>query len=131
MLLGCTHSKFWKHIDYCTKLLNSIIKEDETDSSKKYHKRIGTALKLLTTSYMSVREWEGRTSDLDTPVAERVSLGGAVLYIFEGIIPLVTAFCVELDKLSSSGPACRIYARLLERKDIAKSLWNFASSFKV
>ena len=80
---------------------------------------------------MSIREWEHMASDLNTPVAEGVSLGGALFYLFEGIIPLVTAFCQEFDKLSSSGPACKIYARLLEGEDVNKYLWDFAKSIQV
>ena len=117
-------SEFWKHVNDCAELLTSVSKTEEESKTR-------IALKILATSHMSVREWERMTSDLDTPVAEEVSLGGALFYLFEGIIPLVTALCEEFEKLCNSGPACKIYASLLEGEEINKYLWEFAKSVQV
>lgn len=119
-------SKFWAHVEFCTTLLTKVCTTVVMDERK-----VRIALKLLATSHMSIRGWEELTSDLDTPIAENVTLGGALLYLFEGIVPLVTAFCLEFDKLSSSGPACKIFGRLVARDDVINPLWGFAQSVKV
>ena len=116
-------SNFLEHIDDCAKLLTSI----STLSDKAEQIRI--VLKVAATSHISVRRWEKLTVNLSSATVE--DLGGALLYLFEGIIPLITAFCMEFYKLSCSGPASKTFKRLLKREDIAKSLSCFARSVRV
>ena len=116
-------SNFLGHIDDCAKLLTSISRLSDKAE------RIRIVLKVAATSHMSVRRWEKLTEDLSSDTVE--DLGGALLYLFEGMIPLITAFCMEFYKLSCSGPASKIFRRLLKGEHIAKSLGCFAKSVGV
>ena len=116
-------SNFLQHIDDCAKLLTSI--SGLSDKAE----RIRIVLKVAATSHISVRRWEKLTVDLSSATIE--NLGGALLYLFEGIIPLITAFCMEFYKLSCSGPASKTFKRLLKGEHIAKSLGSFARSVGV
>ena len=116
-------SNFLEHIDDCAKLLTHISTLNDRAE------RIRIVLKVAATSHISVRRWEKLTVDLSSPTVE--DLGGALLYLFEGIIPLITAFCMEFYKLSCFGPASKTFKRLLKSEDIAKSLSCFARSVGV
>ena len=139
-----------EHIDYCADLLVSISKINEEaeeiseineepeqiSERNKEAEEIRKVLKVAATSHMSVRRWEKQTMYLkkltmDSNTSTVEDLGGALLYLFEGIIPLVTAFCMEFQKLSCSGPAHKTFERLLKGEDIVKTLCSFAQAVRV
>lgn len=91
---------------------------------------VRSSLKVLTTSHLSIRGWLELTSDLNSDKQEGVSLSAALLYLFEGAIPLITAFCSEFNRLRSSGPVSEKFSKLLNEEKSGK-ICCFASSFQV
>lgn len=123
----CQFSGFWNHLKLCTRLIDSVCATvDQTNQS-----RVCCVLKVLATTHLSVRGWRELTSDLTTKIEDGVCLNEALLYIFDGIIPLVTSFCFEFDGLNSSGPSSKIFKQLLEKDDRISTLWKFAQSIQV
>ena len=94
---------------------------------------LSVALKLLATKHLSVKGWVGiaKKYKLDFTVNdEKVLLSSALLYLWEGAIPLVTAYCQTYYNLKHSGPSSKLYSRLMEARHLSV-LTSFAESLMV
>ena len=103
-----------------------------------------SSLKALTTCHLSVKGWEDLVHVLNPNVNDEVDaldgdelkelkevgLSAALLYLFDGAIPLITAFCSEFDRLSRCGPAAEKFKCLLDSKKREK-IEDFARCFQV
>lgn len=73
-------------------------------------------LKNLSKLYLSVNGWMEMSEDLsklepvvDDDSSQRPPLNAILIYLLEGIIPLITAFCSELAlHLSGASDACNV-----------------------
>ena len=125
----CSFSrKFWAHVEYCALLLervcSSVPQNDHT---------IQVALKVLATKHLSLKGWADITVELDSTVNDgndEVPLSSALFYLWEGGIPLVSAYCSTYCKLKHSGPSSKMYSMLLT-PDHLSVLKSFAESLKV
>lgn len=113
-------------------LLNNVctsVLHDETVDSDK----VRVKLKLLATTHLSLRGWAEITSGMDSFVDDgdsKILLSSALLYLWEGVIPLVTAFCNTFTRLKESGPSSKVYARLLTARHMSV-LRSFGQSVMV
>ena len=129
---SCLFSQFWTHLEYCAMLLDSVctsVHHDETESSD----RVRNALKHLATTHLSLRGWAKITSEMNSIVdvgEDKVPLSSALIYLWEGAIPLVTAFCNSYTRLKKSGPSSKVYARLLTSRHLSV-LQSFGQSVMV
>ena len=48
-----------------------------------------------------------------------ISIPSLLLYLVDGLIPLVTAFCIQLSAHNSSGLTSKVYSSLLTPKVLA------------
>lgn len=124
---------FWDHFDYCATLLNKVCAAMESVDKDK----VRIALTILSTTHLSLRGWEEATGEMlpdslalneashddddddDDASHEETSLRSALLYLWEGAIPLVTAYCSTYTKLRQSGPSSKMYCRLLTDEHLA------------
>ena len=107
----------------CTSLLH-----DETDTDP-----VRINLKHLATTHLSLRGWAELTSEMDNFVdagEDKVPLSSALIYLWEGAIPLVTAFCNTYIKLKDSGPSREMYSKLLKASHLS-ALRSFGQSVMV
>ena len=120
--------EFWEHVEYCAILLKGVCSSVPHDD-----RRIPVALKLLATTHLSLKGWADITHELNSTVDDGndgVSLNSALFYLWEGAIPLVTAYCSTYCTLKHSGPSSRMYSRLLTAKHVSV-LTTFAESLMV
>lgn len=124
---------FWDHFDYCATLLSKVCAAMESVDKDK----VRIALTILSTTHLSLRGWEEATGEMlpdslalneashddddddDDASHEETSLRSALLYLWEGAIPLVTAYCSTYTKLRQSGPSSKMYCRLLTDEHLA------------
>lgn len=116
-------SPFWIHLEYCTRLLRRVKSPDMVAKSF-------IALKLLATTHLSLRGWAETVQDVQKEMTnpfskvqekgvademcEGVLLSSALIYLWEGVIPLVTAFCSSFMRLKTFGSHSELYSKLLE-----------------
>ena len=142
---------FWDHFDYCATLLSKVCAAMESVDKDK----VRIALTILSTTHLSLRGWEEATGEMlpdslahdkashqsiphddddddddDDASHEETSLRSALLYLWEGAIPLVTAYCSTYTKLRQSGPSSKMYCRLLTDEHLA-TLQKFGRSLMV
>lgn len=106
----------------------SVLKDEAVNSDQ-----VRIALKFLATTHLSVRGWAELTMDMDSFVDDgesKIPLNSALLYLWEGVIPLVTAYCDTYNRLKESGPSSKMYARLLIARHMSV-LWSFGQSVMV
>ena len=111
-------------------LLDSVctsVPLDETSDS------VRITLKHLATTHLSLRGWAEITSEMDSFVdagEDKVPLSSALIYLWEGAIPLVTAFCNTYTRLKDSGPSREMFAKLLTARHLSV-LQSFGQSVMV
>ena len=109
-------SQFWTHLQDCTKLLRIIT------SQEKMRNKVQCTLKFLVTTHLSLRGWAEVVKYTDEMVYDddckastelisdgSVHLSSTLIYLWDGIIPLVTAFCNAYTRLKESGSSWRLY----------------------
>lgn len=113
-------------------LLESVctsVSHDEAVSSD----NVRIILKRMATTHLSLKGWAEVTSEMDSFVdtgEDKVRLSSALIYLWEGAIPLVTAFCTTYTRLKVSGPSSKVYARLLTARHLSV-LQSFGQSVMV
>lgn len=112
-----TCSKLWSHIESIQVLMDDIVKMIVELKPKDKH-ILQLKLKTLNKLYFSVNGWMETSVELNQmgPAVEDESsppLNALLIYLLEGIIPLITAFCSELAlHLSGASDACNVELQL-------------------
>ena len=66
--------------------------------------------------------WKEITKDLDKTLEiedKSILIPSLLLYLVDGLVPLVTAFCIQLSAHNSSGLTSKVYSSLLTPKVLA------------
>ena len=96
---------------------------------------MSVVLKLLATKHLSVKGWAdiANSYELVATVKDNGDLlvSDALFYLWEGAIPLVTAFCHTYSSLKHSGPSSKMYCRLMKDSQLLEKLELFAESLMV
>lgn len=116
---------------YCTELLSSIV---SICNQKSVSNGIRSALMCLSTTFISLQGWRNTIEELDFNdlIIDRkygVKLSCALFYLWEGAIPLVTAFCDTYMKFKTSTLHVVNEKLMLEWKKV--KLRNFKESVMV
>ena len=106
---------------FCAELMNDV-SDIEVDRAK-----VRAALRMLGTSFMSIRGWEELTSHWNTAIGE-IRLSAALFYLLEAAIPMVTAFCSALHRTSGVG---RVHKPVERDSSVSESVWIFCSALQV
>ncbi len=119
-------SEFWAHIESLNNDIDNIMKLiAKLKPSEK--KMVELKLRSLNKLHLSVNGWMEISKSLneleDSSVTVSSDLNGLLIYILEGIIPLMAAFCSEFAlHLNGSNDSCNVDIPIPVLIEMGKSL---------